>query len=44
MDSIRVVNSEKIREENISQFIPRTKAELDSIRDSVNDIINNVRV
>jgi histidinol dehydrogenase len=44
MDSIRVVNSEEIQEENISQFIPRTKAELDSIRDSVNVIINNVRV
>ena len=44
MDSIRVVNSEEIQEENISQFIPRTKAELDSIRDSVNNIINNVRV
>ena len=44
MDSIRITNSEEISEENISQFIPRTATELDSIRESVNDIINDVRV
>ena len=44
MDSLRITNSEEISEENISQFIPRTKTELDSIRESVNDIINNVKV
>jgi histidinol dehydrogenase len=43
MDSIKVINSEEISEDNISQFIPRTQTELDSIRESVNDIINNVR-
>jgi len=44
MDSIRIVNSEEISENNISQFIPRTQTELDSIRESVNDIINNVKI
>ena len=44
MDSIKVINSEEISEDNISQFIPRTKTELASIRESVNDIINNVKV
>jgi len=43
MNSIRVINSEDIKEENISQFIPRNTAEFDSIRESVNDIVNNVK-
>ena len=44
MDSIRVINSEEISEDTISQFIPRTQTELDSIRESVNEIINDVKV
>ncbi len=44
MDSIKVINSEEISEDAIFQFIPRTQTELDSIRESVNDIINNVKV
>ena len=44
MDSIKVINSEEISEDTISQFIPRTQTELDSIRESVNDIISNVMV
>ena len=44
MDSIKVINSEEISEDNIYQFIPRTQTQLDSIRESVNDIINDVKV
>jgi len=42
--SLKIVNSDEISEENISEFIPRTGTELDSIRESVNDIINNVKL
>jgi len=44
MDSLRIINSNDISEENLSKLIPRTKTELNSIRDSVNDIINKVRL
>jgi histidinol dehydrogenase len=42
--SLKIINSDEISEENISEFIPRTGTELDLIRESVNDIINNVKL
>ena len=44
MVSLKIINSDEISEENISEFIPRTGTELDLIRESVNDIINNVKL
>lgn len=44
MVSLKIINSDEISEENLSEFIPRGGTELDSIRESVNDIINNVKL
>jgi len=42
--SLKVINSDEISEEMISNYIPRTASKLDEIRDDVLDIINEVKL
>ncbi len=43
LNSLRIINSDKISEENISNFIPRTITQLDEIKEDVLNIINEVK-
>ncbi len=42
--SLKLINSEVISKENLSKLIPQRSTELDSIRDSVSEIINEVKL
>ncbi|MHA1294174.1 MAG: histidinol dehydrogenase [Promethearchaeota archaeon] len=44
MDSLKIIDSNKITEKTISKYIPRMSTELDSIRDSVMEIITEVKL
>lgn len=44
VDSLRIINSDKISEESISNFIPRTTTQLDEIKEDVLNIINEVKL
>ena len=44
LKSLRVINSDKISEENISNFIPRTLLQLDEIKEDVLKILNEVKL
>lgn len=43
LNSLRIINSDRISEESISNFIPRTITQLDEIKEDVLDIINEVK-
>lgn len=43
LNSLKIINSDEITERNVSDFIPRTETELDSIRETVTEIINEVK-
>jgi len=43
MDSLKIINSEDITEESLKKLIPRTGTQLDSIRESVNEILQKVK-
>lgn len=43
MNSLKIINSDQITERSVSDFIPRTETELDSIREIVTEIINEVK-
>ena len=42
--SLRIINSDEITEENISNYIPRTIEQLDEIKDDVTKILNEVKL
>ena len=44
VNSLRIINSDKISEESISDFIPRTTTQLDEIKEDVLNIINEVKL
>ena len=44
LKSLRVINSDEISEENISNFIPRTLLQLDEIKEDVLKILNEVKL
>lgn len=44
VNSLRIINSDKISEESISDFIPRTTTQLDEIEEDVLNIINEVKL
>lgn len=44
VNSLRIINSDKISEESISNFIPRTTTQLDEIKEDVLNIINEVKL
>jgi histidinol dehydrogenase len=44
LTSLRVINSDKISEENISNFIPRTLGQLDEIKEEVLKILTEVKL
>ena len=44
VNSLRIINSDKISEVSISDFIPRTTTQLDEIKEDVLNIINEVKV
>jgi len=43
LNSLKIINSDQITERSVSDFIPRTETELDSIRETVTEIINEVK-
>ncbi|TFG06680.1 MAG: histidinol dehydrogenase [Promethearchaeota archaeon] len=43
LNSIRIINSDKITEKSISEFIPRQEFQFDNIKENVLQIINEVR-
>jgi len=43
LSSLKIINSDQFTEKNVSNFIPRTETELDSIRETVTEIINEVK-
>ncbi len=43
INSLRIVKSDEINETNISEFIPRNVLQIDSIKESVTDIITEVK-
>ncbi len=43
MVSLKIIDSNQISEDNLTEYIPRTITELDSIRKTVNDIIDKVK-
>ncbi|GAI12078.1 unnamed protein product, partial [marine sediment metagenome] len=44
VNSLRIINSDKISEESISNFITRTTTQLDEIKEDVLNIINEVKL
>lgn len=44
VNSLRIIDSDQISEESISNFIPRTTTQLDEIKEDVQNIINEVKV
>ncbi|MBY8992394.1 MAG: histidinol dehydrogenase [Candidatus Lokiarchaeota archaeon] len=43
MNPLKIVNSDELNEESLHRYIPRSEAQLDSIRKSVNNIIQKVK-
>jgi len=43
METLKFIKSEDVTEENLNSLIPRTGTQLDSIRESVNEIIQKVK-
>ena len=43
MNPLKIINSDELNEETIHRYIPRSEAQLDSIRKSVNRIIQKVK-
>ncbi|MFX1277023.1 MAG: histidinol dehydrogenase [Promethearchaeota archaeon] len=44
MNSLRIIDSEKITEETISSYIPRSMTQFDEIKSEIIDIINQVKL